>query len=131
MPSGGLFATADDVRRFYQMLMNGGELDGVRILKPETVRKMTAVQTGDLKTGFTDGNAWGLGICLVREPQGTTAALSPGSFGHGGAYGTQVWCDPVKGTLYLLLIQRSDIGNSDGSEIRKTLQDVAARALAR
>jgi outer membrane protein assembly factor BamB len=129
MPSGGLFATVEDVRRFYQMLLNGGELDGVRILKPETVSKMTSVQTGDLKTGFTDGTAWGLGVCLVREPQGVTAALSPGSFGHGGAYGTQVWCDPKSETLYILMIQRSDMGNSDGSELRKVFQDTAARAL--
>ncbi|HVJ69766.1 MAG TPA: serine hydrolase, partial [Caulifigura sp.] len=130
MPSGGLFATVDDVGRFYQMLLNGGELDGVRILKPETVKKMTSLQTGDLTTGFTPGNGWGLGVCLVREPQGISAALSPGSFGHGGAYGTQVWCDPVKGTLYILMIQRQDIGNSDGSELRKLLQDTAAKALA-
>lgn len=131
MPSGGLFATAEDVRRFYQMLLNGGELDGVRILKPETVKKMSSIQTGELKTGFTDGNAWGLGMCLVREPQGVTAALSPGTFGHGGAYGTQVWCDPVQGTLYVLMIQRSDMGNSDGSELRKVFQDTAAKAFAR
>jgi CubicO group peptidase (beta-lactamase class C family) len=131
MPSGGLFATVDDVRRFYQMLLNGGELDGVRILKPETVKKMTSVQTGDLKTGFTEGNAWGLGMCLVREPQGVTADLSPGSFGHGGAYGTQVWCDPVQGTLYVLMIQRQDLGNSDASELRKRLQETAARALGK
>ncbi len=130
MPSGGLFATADDVRRFYQMLLNGGELDGVRILKPQTVQKMSTVQTGDLKTGFTDGNAWGLGMCLVREPQGVTAALSPGSFGHGGAYGTQVWCDPVKEILYVLMVQRSDFGNSDASDLRKAFQDSAMAALA-
>ena len=129
MPSGGLFATVDDVRRFYQMLLNGGELEGTRILKPETVKKMTSIQSGDLKTGFTDGNAWGLGMCLIREPQNVTAALSPGSFGHGGAYGTQVWCDPVKGTLYILMIQRQDIGNSDGSELRKVFQDTAAKAI--
>jgi len=129
MPSGGLFATVEDVRRFYQMLLNGGELEGARILAPETVRKMTSVQTGDLKTGFTEGNAWGLGLCLVREPQNVTAALSPGSFGHGGAYGTQVWCDPVKGTLYILMIQRSDLGNGDASDIRKVFQNTAAKAL--
>ncbi|QDT52227.1 Esterase EstB [Caulifigura coniformis] len=129
MPSGGLFADVESVRRFYQMLLNGGELDGVRVLKPETVKKMTSVQTGDLKTGFTEGNAWGLGVCLVREPQNVTAALSSGSFGHGGAYGTQVWCDPVKGTLYILLVQRSDMGNSDGSDLRKEFQNAAAKAL--
>ena len=78
------------------MILSGGELDGKRYLKPETVKLMTTVQTGDLKTGFTPGNGWGLGWCVVREPQGVTAMLSPGTFGHGGAYGTQAWIDPGK-----------------------------------
>ena len=76
------------------MVLRGGELDGKRYLKPETVKLMTTIQTGGLKTGFTPGNGWGLGWCVVREPQGVTAMLSPGSFGHGGAYGTQAWIDP-------------------------------------
>lgn len=129
MPSGGLFATASDIRRFYQMLLNGGELDGVRLLKPETVRQMTSNQTGELKTGFTDGNCWGLGVCVVRQPQGVSEALSPGSFGHGGAYGTQVWCDPERKALYLLLVQRSDFPNSDASDLRKTLQSEGRKVL--
>jgi outer membrane protein assembly factor BamB len=128
MPSGGLVAPARDVHRFYQMLLNGGELDGVRILKAETVKKMTSRQTGDLRTGFTDGNCWGLGVCVVRQPQGVSEALSPGSFGHGGAYGTQVWCDPQRKTIYLLFLQRSDLPNSDASDFRKTLQDLGRKA---
>lgn len=128
MPSGGLFAPVGDVFRFYQMLLNGGELDGQRILKADTVKKMTSCQTGDLKTGFTEGNCWGFGVCVVREPQGVSGALSPGSFGHGGAYGTQVWCDPVRKTIYLLLLQRSDLPNSDASEFRQTLQDLGRKA---
>src|SRR5262249_17927891 len=90
-PSGGLFSPAEDLSRFYRMMLNGGELDGIRILKPETARAMTTIQTGDLVTGFTPGNGWGLGFCVVREPQGVTRMLSPGTFGHGGAYGTQGW----------------------------------------
>jgi CubicO group peptidase (beta-lactamase class C family) len=129
MPSGGVFATAHDVHRFYQMLLNGGELDGVRILKPETVKKMTSCQTGDLVTGFTPGNCWGLGICIVRQPQGVSAALSPGSFGHGGAYGTQVWCDPKLKVVYVLMVQRSDLPNSDASDFRKVLQTVGREAI--
>jgi CubicO group peptidase (beta-lactamase class C family) len=86
---------------------------------------MTTVQSGDLVTGFTPGNGWGIGWCVTREPQGVSAALSPGSFGHGGAYGTQVWIDPVKQRIDLLMIQRADIGNSDGSEIRREFQNAA------
>lgn len=124
-PSGGLFSTAADMDRFYQMILNGGELDGHRIVSSDAVRQMTSVQTGDLQTGFTPGNAWGLGWCIVREPQDVTAALSPGSFGHGGAYGTQGWVDPVKKRVFVLMIQRADIGNSDGSDLRKEFQNAA------
>src|SRR5207249_7599448 len=68
-PNGGLFSTAADYARFCQMVLRGGELDGKRYLKPQTVQLMSTIQTGSLKTGFTEGNAWGLGWCVVREPQ--------------------------------------------------------------
>ena len=97
--NGGLFSTAADYARFYQMILNGGELDGKRYLKESSVKLMTTIHTGELKTGFTPGNGWGLGWCVVREPQGITAMFSPGSFGHGGAYGTQAWIDPGKKKL--------------------------------
>jgi CubicO group peptidase (beta-lactamase class C family) len=57
--------------------------------------------------------------------------LSPGSFGHGGAWGTQAWIDPVKGVAYVLMVQRSNFPNSDGSEVRRAFQDAASAALAR
>ncbi len=126
--NGGLFSTAEDYGKFARMILRGGELDGRRYLKEESVKQMTTVQSGDLKTGFTPGNGWGLGWCVVREPQGVTAALSPGSHGHGGAYGTQAWIDPVKGRAYVMLVQRSNFPNSDGSEVRKAFQDAAAPA---
>ncbi len=131
MPSGGLFSTARDVHRFYAAILNGGELDGVRILSPEAVRQMTSPQTGNLKAGFTPGSAWGLGWSIVREPQGITQSLSPGSYGHGGAYGTQVWVDPARGLVTVLMVQRSDIGNSDGSSLRQALHDAVAKAAGR
>ena len=87
---------------------------------------MTSLQTGDIKTGFTPGNGWGLGWCVVRKPQGISAMLSPGSFGHGGAYGTQAWIDPVKQTIYLLMVQRANFPNSDDSPVRLKFQAAAA-----
>ncbi len=129
-PSGGLFSTAGDMQRFYQMILNGGELDGNRIVSEKSVGEMTTVQTGDLTTGFTPGNGWGLGWSIVRRPEGVTGMLSPGTFGHGGAYGTQGWIDPVKGRIFVLLIQRADLGNSDGSDIRKKFQQAAVDGLA-
>lgn len=130
MPSGGLFSCAEDVYRFYGMILRGGEAEGTRIVSAAAIQQMTTPQVGDLPTGFTPGCTWGLGWCLVRQPQGVTAALSPGSYGHGGAYGTQVWVDPVRGLVTVLMIQRSDLGNSDGSAIRKALHEAAAAAVS-
>jgi CubicO group peptidase (beta-lactamase class C family) len=124
-PSGGLHTTASDLFRFYQMVLNGGELDGHRVLSAKAVRQMTTVQTGDLKAGFTPGTAWGLGWCIVREPQGATKDLSAGSFGHGGAFGTQGWIDPQRQKIVVLLIQRTGMPNGDASEIRRSLQEAA------
>jgi CubicO group peptidase (beta-lactamase class C family) len=128
-PSGGLFSTAADMARFYQMVLSGGELDGQRIVSAAAVKQMTKIQTGDLKTGFTDGNAWGLGWCLVRQPQGVTAMLSPGTFGHGGAFGTQGWGDPQRQLIFVLMIQRTGFGNGDASDIRRTLQELGVNAV--
>jgi CubicO group peptidase (beta-lactamase class C family) len=127
--NGGLYSTASDYGRFCRMLLNDGQLKGTRILKPETVKMMRTIQTGDIKTGFTPGNGWGLGVCVVREPQGVTAMLSPGTFGHGGAYGTQAWIDPVKGVAYILMVQRSNFPNSDASPARMAFQETAAAAV--
>lgn len=128
-PSGGLYSTATDMFRFYQMLLNRGELDGARVLKPETVDEMRRPQTGELKAGFVPGSAWGLGVGIVRQPEGITAMLSPGTFGHGGMLGTQAWADPEREAVLILLIQRSGLPNSDGSEYRMAFQQAAARAL--
>ncbi len=127
--NGGLFSTARDYALFCRMILNGGEFEGKRYLKSDTIRLMTTIQTGDLKTGFTPGNGWGLTWCVVREPQGVTAMLSPGTFGHGGAYGTQAWIDPAKKRAYILMVQRANFPNADASEIRRTFQEAAAKAL--
>ncbi len=124
-PNGGLFSTAPDYARFARMILNGGTLDGKRYLKPESVKQMTTVQSGDLQTGFTPGNGWGLGWCVVREPQGVTAMLGAGTHGHGGAYGTQAWVDPVNGVVLILMVQRSNFRNSDDSPVRLAFQRAA------
>ena len=130
-PSGGLVSTAADVARFYQMILNGGELDGRRIVSKSAVDQMTRVQTGDLTTAFTPGNGWGLGWCIVRQPQGVTRMLSPGTCGHGGAFGTQGWIDPERQMIFVLMIQRTGFGNGDASEIRDALQAIAVEAFAK
>ncbi|TLD69862.1 beta-lactamase family protein [Phragmitibacter flavus] len=127
-PAGGLFSTAGDLAKLYQMLLNGGALDGKMYVKTETLELMTTNQLGDMKVSFTPGMHMGLGFHIVNEPQGVTAMLSKGSFGHGGAYGTQSWIDPVRGLAMVLLIQRAGLPNSDGSEMRTTFQKSAVEA---
>ncbi|HJT36183.1 MAG TPA: serine hydrolase domain-containing protein [Pirellulales bacterium] len=126
VPAGGLFSTGDDLAKLYQCLLNHGTQGGVQIIGAKTLAEMTREHTGDLRAGFVDGSAWGYGLSLVREPQGVTQNLSAGSFGHGGAYGTQGWIDPVKGVYTILLLQRTGLPNSDGSAMRKALHDAAA-----
>lgn len=127
--NGGLVSTGPDYVRFCQMLLQGGVFEGKRYLSAAAVAQMSAVQTGEIKTGFTEGNGWGLGCCVVRHPQGVSAVLSPGSFGHGGAYGTQAWIDPVKRRIYLLMVQRANFPNSDASDVRRDFQAAAEAGL--
>lgn len=128
-PSGGLYSVAGDLVRFYQMVLNGGDLNGKRVLSADAVKEMTSLQTDDLETGFTPGNGWGLGFCLVREPQGATASLSPGSYGHGGAFGTQGWIDPKNEMIFVMLVARQNFGNGDGSDLRAEFQRIAVEAI--
>lgn len=128
-PNGGLFSTASDYGRFCRLLLNDGKLDGHTYVSKAAVTQLRTVASGDLKTGFTDGNGWGLGVCVVREPQGVSAALSAGSYGHGGAFGTQAWIDPVKSVAYVLMVSRSNFPNADNSEVRKAFQSAAVVAV--
>jgi len=138
--NGGLYSTAPDYARFCQMLLNGGSLDGRRYLSAAALKFLSTPQTGDLPTGFFQNEAngnrgknygWGIGTCVLRTPHdGVAEMLSPGSYGHGGAWGTQAWIDPVKGVAYVLMVQRSDFPNSDASDVRREFQKAAATALA-
>ncbi|MEQ1827275.1 MAG: serine hydrolase [Pirellula sp.] len=127
--NGGLFSTAEDYAKFCQMLLNDGQWNNKQILTPKSVARLASPTTGELKTGFTDGNTWGVGCCIVRQPQGVSSMLSPGTFGHGGAYGTQAWIDPLKKRCYILMVQRSNFPNSDNSEVRRVFQQIAADPL--
>jgi CubicO group peptidase (beta-lactamase class C family) len=129
IPAGGLYATGADLAKLYQMMLGQGTLGKVRILSPESVAAMTKVQTGELKTGFTEGMGFGFGWAVVRTPQGVTETLSPGSYGHGGAFGTQGWLDPHKDLFVILLIQRTGLANADASKMRQELQSLAVSAL--
>ncbi len=138
----GLYSTAHDYARFCQMLLNGGTLDGRRYLSSAAMRLLSTPQTpGEMPTGFFQSAAhgqygpnygWGLGTCVLKNPHpGLAAMLSPGTYGHGGAWGTQAWIDPVRGIAYMLMVQRTNFPNSDASPVRLAFQQAAAAALAK
>ncbi|MFM7112682.1 MAG: serine hydrolase domain-containing protein [Planctomycetota bacterium] len=125
VPAGGLYSTGADLARLYRAMLAGGELDGARVISAASLAEMTRLQTGDLPCGFVEGMGFGLGWAHVREPKGVTAMLSPGTYGHGGAFGTQAWIDPGRGLFIVLLIQRAGLGNGDASPMREALQKAA------
>jgi CubicO group peptidase (beta-lactamase class C family) len=109
--SGGLVSTAADYLRFCQMLLNGGELDGVRILTPKTVQEMT---TSSLPPGsrFADGaigpnagSSWGLGFAVRSDPRFSSVPGSVGSYGWNGPWGTDFWIDPAEKLIAVQMIQ--------------------------
>ena len=129
IPAGGLYSTAGDLTRLYQMMLRRGLAGDKQVLSEASVKTMTQDQTGQLKSGFTEGMGWGFGWGVVRKPAGITEMLSPGTYGHGGAFGTQAWIDPHKDLFVVLLIQRAGLPNSDASEMRKELQRIAFSAV--
>ncbi|MDB5306120.1 MAG: estB 3 [Gemmataceae bacterium] len=131
IPAGGLVSSGADLAKLYRMMLHTGELDGKRVLSEKAVAEMTRTQTGDIKTGFVDGMSFGFGWAVVKEPKGVTAVLSPGTYGHGGAFGTQGWIDPKQDLFVILLIQRTGLQNGDASPMRQTLQEFAVAALGK
>ena len=131
LAAGGLFSTAADLLKLYTMVLNDGEAGGKRYISKQSLLQMTTNQTGDLKASFTEGMGMGLGFHIVRQPAGVTSMLSPGTFGHGGAHGTQGWIDPVTKSIYIMLIQRSGLKNGDASPMRQAFQEAAAATLVK
>jgi CubicO group peptidase (beta-lactamase class C family) len=128
-PAGGLYSSAPDMTRLCRMMVNGGELDGQRILSPASVRAMTSVQTDVVPGGKTEGLSAGLGWVVVRQPLGWTAMLSPGAYGHGGALGTQFWIDPQQGMFVILMFNRGNGSDAEILAIRGAVQAAAVAAV--
>ena len=113
---GGLISTADDYLQFARMMLNGGELDGVRYLKPETIALMRQNRLSDAQRQvpfmgipFWLGQVFGLGVSVITDPekQAWMGAGSEGSFGWPGAFGTWWQADPQEDMVMLYLIQNS------------------------
>ena len=102
----GLNSTAADYFTFHQMMLNGGELNGVRILSPRTVNLMITNHTGDKDIYvWGPGYGFGLGYCVLLDPGVANEHLSPGTFFWAGAWNTLAWVDPVEDMLAVFLTQ--------------------------
>ena len=106
----GLTSTAQDYSRFAQMLLNGGILDGVRLLGPKTVELMTTSHTLDLNMAGTPvlgpGAEWGLGFKITSDVGASQLPGSVGMYGWAGIYGTTFWVDPKEKLVGIIMVQR-------------------------
>ena len=107
----GLLSTATDYSRFLEMLRNGGELDGRRILSRKTVELMTTSHLGDI--AYNPGQGFGLGFYVVEDVGARGSAGSVGEFGWGGAYHTTYWVDPHEELVVVHLTQVVPAGDLD------------------
>jgi CubicO group peptidase (beta-lactamase class C family) len=105
---GGLVSTAPDYAQFALMLVNGGELNGVRILSPRLVELMGSVFAPDTLPGRPKGESYGLSVRVVNDPVARNSFLSEGSFGWSGAFGTHFWVDRKEKLVAVAMTQTSN-----------------------
>ncbi len=121
-PSGGLFSTAADMARFYQMVLNGGELDGKRIVSAKGVTEMTKPHTASGKP-----IQYGLGWFNNAAEKKSAPHMGAKSFGHGGAFGTHGWIDPEKKLITVFMVQNVLVPK--GGELRDKFLELVAGAV--
>ena len=137
--SGGgvLVSTAPDYLRFCQMLLNGGELDGARILAADTVRRMTTNALPDdvrfagvlgQYVGPRVGTGWGLGFAIRTNPEFSLLPGAVGSFNWSGVWGTYFWIDP---TEKLIAVQMIQVPPDAGVAYRDALRHLTLRGAQR
>ena len=119
----GLFSTASDLAVFAQMLLNGGEYGGVRIVSPQTIARWTARQGKRLESRA------GLGHSIKNSSAGHY--FSPRSFGHTGFTGTSIWIDPERDLFVILLTNRVDPTRDNNRHVplRRAIADAAQQAI--
>src|SRR5579871_5583825 len=104
---GGLMSSAEDYLQFGQMLANGGELNGKRLLGPKTVELMSSVFVPDTLPGRARGRGFGLSVQVISDHIAADTPISNGSFGWDGAFGTHFWVDPKEKIVGLFMVQAS------------------------
>jgi CubicO group peptidase (beta-lactamase class C family) len=103
--AGGLLAGIEDYARFAEMLLEGGQLNGKRLLSPKTVELMSSVFVPDTLPGRAPGRGYGLSVQVVSDPVAAGYRVSAGSYGWDGAFGTHFWVDPKEKIVAVMMIQ--------------------------
>jgi CubicO group peptidase (beta-lactamase class C family) len=125
-PGWGLYSTAEDLLRVYRMMLGKGVYEGRRYLSPFSVHVMTEAHTAGIQpVGWMRGAGYGLAWEVVTDPLGELAGHSIGTYGHGGAFGTQGWIDPRNELISILLIQRADGGTDSLSNVFLNLAEAS------
>lgn len=119
---GGLFSTLSDYDRFVQMLANGGTLDGVTVLNPETVALMHT-EAPAIHLEPDPGQVWGLGVKIRQDPQKGKLPVTAGTYGWSGAFGTHFFISPADELSCVWVTNRTDLGGS-GSYISAKLEEL-------
>ncbi len=125
---GGLFSTADDYARFCEMLLQGGQYNGKRLLAPRTVEMMRTnhVNPDPLKT-MAPGTGWGMDFQVIMDAAAAGEPTSDGTFSWWGIAGTFFWIDPVKDLAYITMIQTDNLGTS--GELRGMARNLVYQAV--
>jgi CubicO group peptidase (beta-lactamase class C family) len=121
-PAGGLFSTAEDMGKFYQMILNGGMVKGKRIISADSIAQMT-------KAHHAGGKeiSYGLNWFVNIDGQRPTPMMPVGSFGHGGAFATNGWVDTQHGLVTVFMVQNVLVPNSN--QPRDTFQRLVNESL--
>ena len=127
----GLLSTVMDYLRFSQMFLNGGTLDGVRVLQPETVALMTRNHVSDVamplsRSGYMAGSGWGLGFNVVLDPRRYSFPVGDGEYWWDGSSGTRFSIDPEHGLITVIM---AAVSPSRGGGFREEFKDLVYRAI--
>lgn len=125
----GLMSTAEDYAQFAEMLLNGGEWNGKRLLSPRTVAFMASNHVGELfddaKFNGYPGRGFGFGfsVAVMEDPVAAEMRVSPGAFGWDGAFGTKFWVDPKESMIEILMIQ------TPNTQVHRDFENAVMQAL--
>ena len=123
--AGGLMTDAEDYLQFGQMLLNGGQLNGKRLLSPKTVELMSAVHAADTLPGRPKGRGFGLSVQVISDAITASYRVSDGSYGWDGAFETHFWVDPKEKIVGILMVQT----NNPNRELDRDFENAVMQAV--